>query len=72
ETWHILLLLSKRRKYCWDLVPRTGHKIVVKFIDKLYILSTCISSLPVRVCAAISLFFSKKAMKHFLSSAKDD
>ncbi|ALQ44657.1 hypothetical protein ATN83_0526 [Raoultella ornithinolytica] len=45
---------------------------MVKFIDKLYILSTCISSLPVRVCAAISLFFSKKAMKHFLSSAKDD
>ncbi len=19
--------LSKRRKYCWDLVPKTGHKI---------------------------------------------
>ncbi|RFZ97198.1 hypothetical protein D1A27_16180 [Klebsiella pneumoniae] len=27
ETWHILLFLSKRRKYCWDLVPKTGHKI---------------------------------------------
>ncbi len=23
----MLLFLSKRRKYCWDLVPKTGHKI---------------------------------------------
>ncbi|EHC59222.1 hypothetical protein LTSEJOH_4776, partial [Salmonella enterica subsp. enterica serovar Johannesburg str. S5-703] len=25
ETWQILLVLGKKCKYCWDLVPRTGQ-----------------------------------------------
>ncbi|WP_213703238.1 hypothetical protein, partial [Klebsiella aerogenes] len=72
ETWHILLFLSKRRKYCWDLVPRTGHKIVVNCIDKSYILSTSILHHPLAVYAGISGFFSKITIRLFLSPAKDD